>query len=162
MREQQDNKISFENAHIMYLNFSGAKTQYNAEGKRNFCVRIDDENLVETLREDGWNVKERPPRDEDDKPMYFLKVNVNYNGRPPKIWMITEHGRTLLDEDTVGELDSADIVNVDLIVRPYKYDVRGSVGISAYVQVMYVTIEEDEFAAKYLYDDDPDDVPFDA
>lgn len=153
-----DEKISFEGCRIIFRNFSGKASMYNPEGKRNFCVVIDDEGLAKKLVEDGWNIKERPPRDEDDKPMNYLQVAVSYMNIPPKIWLISEQGRTLLDEDTVGQLDYAEIINVDLIVRPYNWEVNGKQGVKAYVQAMYVTIEEDEFAAKYFNDDD---VPFD-
>ena len=67
--------------------------------------------------------------------------------------------RTLLDEETVGELDDADIIKVDLIVKGRDWDDNGQPKVKAFCRSMYVTIEEDEFAAQYLYDDD-DEPPF--
>ena len=108
------------------------------------------------MARDGWNVKTLNPREEEleENPEApgtpWLPVKINYaKGRPPKIVLVTDRGQTVLDEDTVGELDWAEITNVDLIVRPYSYDVRGSQGIAAYVQSMYVTIDEDPLERKY-------------
>lgn len=153
-----DSNITFEGCRIIFRNFTGKQTQYNPAGKRNFCVVIEDEALAEQLIADGWNVKQRPPRDDDDTSLSYLQVAVSYDNIPPNIWMISSNSRTLLDDTTVGQLDFAEIVNVDLIVRPYNWEVNGKSGVKAYVKAMYVTIEEDAFAAKYFGNDE--DVPF--
>ena len=59
--------------------------------------------------------------------------------------LITSRGRTNLDEDQVEMLDWADIINVDMIVRPYEWTVNEKSGVKAYLQSIYVTIEEDRF-----------------
>ena len=142
------NNISIENAQIMFRNFRGEETKFNPAGKRNFCVRLE-KDISEVLKEDGWNVKYLKPREDGDEPTPYLQVSVNFDTMPPNISMITKHNKTKLNSETIGALDWAEIVNVDLIIRPYHWEAQGKTGIKAYVKNMYVTIEEDEFADKY-------------
>lgn len=147
----QDNTVIMEGVRIVFRNFSGKEGQYNREGDRNFAVLLDD-NVANTMAEDGWNVKWLKPREdaeEGDADQAYLQVSVNFKGRPPRIVIITSRGRTNLDENTIEMLDWADIQNVDLIVRPYEWNVNGKTGIKAYLQSIYVTIEEDALEQKY-------------
>lgn len=151
--------IEIENAHIFFKNFSGAPTQFNPNGgKRDFCVAIPDADMAQKMRDDGWNIRVLAPREEGDTPLNYLRVNVGFEGRvPPHILMIANGTQTMLDESDVGNLDAADIKNVDLIIRPYNW--KG--GVSAYLKAMYVTIELDRFALKYAKMESPeDDLPF--
>jgi hypothetical protein len=146
-----ENTVLMEGVRLVFRNFTGKEGQYNREGDRNFGVILPND-VAEAMLADGWNVKYLQPRDDDEgeEATPWLPVKIGYGrGRPPKIMLVTERGRTALDEDTVDTLDWADIVNVDLIVRPYNYDVGGRTGIAAYVQSMYVTIEEDALEKKY-------------
>lgn len=153
-----DKDLIIEGAKIIFRNFSGKPDQYNREGDRNFNVIID-EDLAKRLADEGWNIKVRPPREEGDDTLYRLPVKVNYNSEmPPKIWMVTRNANTLLNEDTVGNLDYAEISNVDMIITPYFWEVNGKSGVKAYLKTMYVTLEEDIFAEKYARNDE--DVPF--
>ena len=70
--------------------------------------------------------------------------------------MITSRGRTTLKEDECELLDWADITTADLIVRPYEWAVNGKTGIKAYLQSIFVTIQEDALELKYA---DLDDIP---
>lgn len=157
--EQQNkiNNIKIENAKIRYLNFSGTPDKFNPAGNRNFIVLIPEE-IVEPLIADGWNIKRSKPRDDEEIGQAFLQVAVKFAYFPPKVVMLTSRNKVILDEQLIGQLDTAEITNVDLVIRPYMYEVNGKTGIKAYLKTMYVTIEDDEFADKY---DIPNtDMPF--
>ena len=141
--------LVIENARIMFRNFSGRPSRFNDEGKRNFCVVIE-RSLALCLKEEGWNVRQLRPKDLDGEPgEYYIQVAVSYKNIPPTIMVIQGENQQLLDESTVGSLDWADIENVDLIIRPYQWDVKGDQGVKGYVKSMYVTLEEDRFREKY-------------
>lgn len=155
------NNISVEDARIIFRNFAGKESKYNAKGKRNFCLLLDHE-YAESLKAEGWNVKYLSPRDPEDEPQAYIQVAVTFDNFPPNIWLIAGGKKTKLDEDTVSSLDYAEIENVDLIVRPYTWEVNGKGGIKAYLKNMYVTIVENEFEKKYrdLDEEDDSELPF--
>lgn len=158
MSNQVKSNIVIEGAHIGFRNFSGKEGKYNPAGKRNFCVFLES-SLGKTLEEDGWNIRWLRPKDEQDDDQAYLQVAVSYNNIPPKIVMITSRGKTILDEETVSLLDWAEIIEVDLIIRPYNWVLQEGTqnekrGVKAYIKSMYITIAEDEFESKYY--DAPD------
>lgn len=151
--------LNIENARIIFRNFRGEASKFNNAGCRNFCVVLPDEDTAKNLAEDGWNIKKLMPREEDDEPAYYIPVSVSFENYPANIYLISGRNKTRLDEDSVKVLDYAEIKNVDLILRPYQWGVNGKSGVKAYLKTMYVTVEEDKFAAKYENLDD-ENLPF--
>lgn len=148
----REDTVLMEGVQIIFRNFTGKEGQYNREGARNFAVLLDDQ-IANDMAADDWNVKWLSPRedaDEGEMPQAYLPVEVKYDkGRPPTVVLITDRGRTHIGEEEVEMLDWADIKNVDLIVRPYHWDVNGKTGVKAYLRSLYVSIEEDELEKKY-------------
>ena len=143
------NNINIEGAIVSWKNFSGERDKFNP-GKRGFSVVIDDAVMADELRQEGWNIKERNLQEGADpsEQEWTLPVKLNMN-RYTQVWLIVGNHKTLLDEDTVSQLDVVDFVDCDLSIRPYEWEMSGRTGITAYVDSMYVTIRENKFAEKY-------------
>ena len=145
-----------EDARLMFKNFSGAESEYNAAGDRNFCVVLEPDDADE-MRAAGWNVRELPPRPgyEEDGPTYYIKVKLSYRfeERAPLIVRLDGRHRVNLTEKTVSSLDWDEIEHVDLEIRPYNWEKGSRKGVTAYLKSMYVRVKEDRLAAKYGYDE---------
>lgn len=157
---ERNNKLAIDNARIIFKNFTGKDDKFGREGDRSFSIVIEDDALAEQLANDGWNVKPLTPRDPDEKVNHFIKVKISFKVRPPKIWLLTNRKRTLLDEDTIATLQYARIENADVVVSPWRWEVNGKTGIAAYLETLYVKIEDDPFADKYADYESSDEVPF--
>lgn len=141
--------LQIDDARIIYRNFSGVETQFNRNGKRNFSIVIPTEEIAKDLKSQGWNVKIKPPRNEEEGPRMHLPVKIKFNGRGPNVWLVSGCKRVKLDEESVGIIDNVDIARVDLDIRPYDWDVNGKSGRTAYLHSMEVVQELDRFAARY-------------
>ena len=140
--------LQSDDARIVYRNFSGTGSKFNREGDRNFAVVIPDQDMADELVNRGWNVKIKPPRDEDDAPFMFLPVKIKFNERGPKVYLQSGEKTVELDEEGIDCLDDVDILGVDLDIRPYDWEVNGKQGRTAYLQSIHVVQEIDRFAAR--------------
>lgn len=148
------NIIQIDDARIIYRNFSGAASKFNREGDRNFAVVIDDEEIKDALINDGWNVKVKAPRDDEETPFMYLPVKVKFSDYGPKVYLNAGGPKpVMLSEDTIDCLDNIDILNVNLDLRPFDWEVNGRTGRTAYLQVIDVEQRIDRFAARYNQDD---------
>jgi hypothetical protein len=157
-RQKEEITVLIENARIIFRNFAGVQKQFNKAGDRNFSVVLDDK-LAQRLIEDGWNVKWLKAREEGDQDQPHLPVALRFDVRAPRVVLVTGDNRTFLDEDSVAVIDTADIENVDLIIRAFDWSRDdGASGRKAYLKSIYVTIHEDELERKYAHpNDDPTD-----
>lgn len=142
--------LSIDDAKITFRNFAGKPTDFSSGGIRSFSVVLNLED-AQNLEKDGWHIKySKSRRNPDNPPLPHLPVRVNFGKYPPKIILIGSNGRESLSEKEVHMLDWIEIIHVDLIIRPYNWEVHGNTGIKAYLKAMYVTKYEDEFEKKYL------------
>lgn len=158
--------ITFMDAQIIFRNFTGEERKFNPEGKRNFCLVIDDEAQAQQMFEEGWNVRILPPRTDDEVAKHYIPVAVSYRNNdsfPVCVYIVEGNQRTLLNEDTISRLDHADIASVDLTIRPRYWDDNGQAKIKAYLKTMYVTLNVDELDQRYAsgdYGAVSEDTPF--
>ena len=141
--------LQIDEAKIVYRNFSGIGSKFNREGDRNFAVIIPDQEIADALVNEGWNVKIKPPRDEDDTPFMYLPVKIKFSDRGPIAYLKSGANVVTLDEESISCLDDVDILSVDLDIRPYDWEVNGKTGRTAYLQSINVTQEINRFKARY-------------
>lgn len=139
--------LQIDDCRIVYRNFRGEASKFNREGDRNFAVVIPTEEMADELVEQGWNVKVKPPRDDDDSLFMYLPVKIKFNDRGPAAYLQSGKNMRKLNEDSIGMLDRIDIIGVDLDVRPYDWEVNGKTGRTAYLQSIKVIQDIDRFAA---------------
>jgi hypothetical protein len=148
MSNKEPKTFMVEDAQLIYRNFEGKEGPYNRAGDKNFSVILDEESAQQMLV-DGWNVRYREPKEEGDEAFPYISVAVRFDVRPPTVIMITSSGRVALDDESVAVLDWARIQTADMIARAYEWTFNGKTGIKAYLQSLYVTIEEDALERKY-------------
>lgn len=149
--------LQIDHARIIWRNFEGRGDKFNREGDRNFALIIPTEEMANQLIDEGWNVRIKDPREEGDIPFMYLPVKVKFNDRGPGIYLTSGRAKNRLDEETCGLLDHIDIMDVNLDIRPYDWEVNGKQGRSAYLQSIEVFQEVDRFAEMYAEEEFPEE-----
>jgi hypothetical protein len=149
MADKKRKDITMEGVELIFRNFSGKEGDMNPKGRRNFCVLLDDD-VASAMASDGFNIKQLKPREEGDTPRSFVKINVNFDSAfPPRLYLITARGKTLLEPEDMPVLDWTQLTNVDLIANPSEWKTASGSGVSLYLKSGYFTIYEDELDLKY-------------
>lgn len=160
--EKKTGVLLIDNATIMFKNFSGKPSAYNAEGNRNFALVIPTREMADALASDGWNIKIKDGINPGDEPRMHLPVKVKFGRSGPNIYLISGNNRVQLTEDEVDILDRIDIARVDLDIRPYDWVTQEGTknekrGRAAYLQNMEVVQNIDRFAQRFAEEEAPDD-----
>ena len=145
-------EIAMENVRIGFKNFEGREGPYNRKGERDFVVFLDSD-FAKELESEGWNIKWPKSNahilpEEDDRDPY-LPVGVGFEFYPAKVYLISNDNVTQIGPDETEMLDWAELKNVDLVIRPYEWEVNGKKGIKAYLKAGYFTIVTNAFDEKY-------------
>ena len=113
--------------------------------------------VADQLIDRGWNVKHRPPRDEEEDDMYYTEIVVNMESEfPPRINLLTRYGEkenmVQLNEENVSLLDTSILTDIDLVIHPYAHGRTNAAGatVKGYLKTMYATTEPVvDFGGKY-------------
>lgn len=160
------NNIRFDDATVIFKNFGGNETMYNAKGDRNFAIALTDD-FAEVLKADGWNVRYTRAKKEGDTPRPYLPVRVKFHNnedgsrrRNPNLFDVIylndydENGNQKyklrrFTEDTVDELDYSVIERADLVINGSSWERNGRSGIKAYLESGYFTLKDEKFDGRY-------------
>lgn len=152
--------LARENAKIRwgFSNFAGAKRLYNEEGDHNFTIDLT-QTEAEKLITDGWNVRQRPAREEGEPDEYTLKVSISDKFDMPAIYFI--RGGRKFPVEYMAELNNIRpnmVSSIDFIAEPGKpwEDEKASIEAgypimkrTAYLKEMYVNMVESQLGSKY-------------
>ena len=134
---------------LIFKNFEGRGDKFNREGDRNFSLRIREAETADALAKEGWNVRIKPARDEDEDDFMRLPIKVKFTDYGPKVYLWSGNNRVELDEESIGCLDNIEIDRVNMDVRPYNWVVNGRTGRTAYLQTIEVFQRTNRFEERY-------------
>jgi len=147
--------LEIENADVFRLNLGGNERTdsrgkvVNKGGTRNLCIRLDNE-IAEQMRDEGWNVKILPPREDGDEAHYFISAEVRFRPMRPSIYLVSGNKKTLLDEDTIECLDNSRFKEVSLRIHPRVWvNDNGEEKIKAFLSEAYFVVNLSNIGRKF-------------
>lgn len=157
------NNLIFENAQVLFPNFSGREGRYNREGNRCFSVMVTDAegkpdaDLAMQLKEEGWNIRERIINNEPTGEFYINGVNINYDYYIKPIIHYISNGNEieltpeLLDSGIAGQLDGRGAERYDISIRPRVWERNDGTfgGVKGYVDEMRIFARKSLFSSRY-------------
>lgn len=141
-------QITLENVRVIYPNFAGRESEYNTKGSREFGIALDPA-LAEELASQGLNVK-FPSEDKPNRPAYLPATLSNGPEIQPwiKLVLVNQGKGTILNNADTNQLAMLDEVTAgalaNVIINPYNWSAAGRTGIKAYVNKLYVYIDDIE------------------
>lgn len=145
-----------KDAHIVMKtrNFSGNNPgQFDRPGARNFSIFLDPEKVdIPKLQAAGWNIKVGKPNreDPDEIPSMFLRVHANWfplddsrSGLNPMVIKIINGEQIRLDEETIKQLDTDEILKCNLTITGRYMESPTYTGVVAYLKKMVVEVSDD-------------------
>lgn len=151
--------LEINDARLKYCNFEGREEDYNREGERNFHVVFDDEEMVDCLIADGWNIRKKINK--YDELEMTMKVKVGFNDYGPTVVLVSGNRSLLLNETNVHRLDKISRGRVDLDIRPHDWTMQnGKSGRTAWLNGIKVVQNIDRFAAELAEEEYPGEAPW--
>lgn len=117
--------LTFENARILFPNFLGRPTRFNAYGERNFCVEVSHEDAIE-LRQEGWHILQGSRGDQD---ILFIRVKIPATA---SITNLKISGERIKSGSQIDDLDFGTTVHADVEIVLWS-EVLGRTTSTAYL-----------------------------
>ena len=148
---EKNGRYRIDRAEIWYPNFEGQESQFNAAGKRNFKIAIN-EALADDLRDQCIRVSELRRKDDTEPQRYTVKIGVYADS---EMYLVSDHVKQPLNIDNCGVIDrefrSGTVRNGEIDVK-FHVSVNGRLNPPApYLRLdtIYVPVDQDEQAEKY-------------
>ena len=160
--------LKIDSPELFMINFSGRPTDNNPQGHRQFSMVIPSEEMAEDMKADGWSVWYTKESDKYGGPKPCITVEMRFHHEKdleylnPKIYRCTRKKPegVLLTEDLVSDLDRDEIEDTILWINPSRWNVNGKTGIKAYVDSLWVKVEDSDPTTKFWGYPDEEELHF--